>query len=176
MPHSTSRSLVPAFAPARDVSLAVKPASELALASPISIRIEPTFERLRYHLGGNRNTCQCSGQKTVETKLAPRSKIAGTTTLPSDRPAFQWCRSRRPAPGGRTVGGLRGERGDHRGRAPRRRGDAAAPCRTRGRLRPDESTTAEVKEEVGAGGAPEQARSKAICGARKINPTQPRNR
>src|SRR3989338_4320105 len=51
MPHSTSRSLVPAFAPARDVSLAVKPASELALASPISIRIEPTFERLSYHLG-----------------------------------------------------------------------------------------------------------------------------
>ena len=51
MPHSTSRSLVPAFAPDRDVSLAVKPASELALVSPISIRIEPTFERLRYHLG-----------------------------------------------------------------------------------------------------------------------------
>ena len=54
MPHSTSRSLVPAFAPARDVSLAVKPASELALDSPISIRIEPTFERLRYNLGGDR--------------------------------------------------------------------------------------------------------------------------
>ena len=51
MPHSTSRSLVPAFAPDRDVSLAVKLASELALVSPISIRIEPTFERLRYHLG-----------------------------------------------------------------------------------------------------------------------------
>ena len=54
MPHSTSRSLVPAFAPDRDVSLSVKPASELALDSPISIRIEPTFERLRYHLGGDR--------------------------------------------------------------------------------------------------------------------------
>ena len=51
MPHSTSRSLVPAFATDRDVSLAVKLASELALVSPISIRIEPTFERLRYHLG-----------------------------------------------------------------------------------------------------------------------------
>ena len=51
MPHSTSRSLVPAFAPDRDVSLAVKPASGLALVSPISIRIEPTFERLRYNLG-----------------------------------------------------------------------------------------------------------------------------
>ena len=54
MPHSTSRSLVPAFASDRDVSLSVKPASELALDSPISIRIEPTFERLRYHLGGDR--------------------------------------------------------------------------------------------------------------------------
>ena len=54
MPHSTSRSLVPAFAPDRDVSLSVEPASELALVSPISIRIEPTFERLRYHLGGDR--------------------------------------------------------------------------------------------------------------------------
>ena len=51
MPHSTSRSLVPAFATDRDVSLSVKLASELALVSPISIRIEPTFERLRYHLG-----------------------------------------------------------------------------------------------------------------------------
>ena len=54
MPHSTSRSLVPAFAPDRDVSLAVKLTSGLALVDPISIRIESTFERLRYHLGGDR--------------------------------------------------------------------------------------------------------------------------
>ena len=54
LPRGTTGSLGPAFAPDRDVSLSVKPASELALVDPISIRIEPTFERLRYHLGGDR--------------------------------------------------------------------------------------------------------------------------
>jgi len=68
MPHSTSRSLVPAFAPDRDVSLSVKPASELALDSPISIRVEPTFERLRYHLG----TCV-----SYQLELYKASKDAG---------------------------------------------------------------------------------------------------
>ena len=54
MPHSTAGSLGPAFATARPVGLAVKPASALALVPALAKRGEPTFELLRYFLGGNR--------------------------------------------------------------------------------------------------------------------------
>ena len=54
MPHSTAGSLGPAFAAARPVGLAVRPACALALAPALSKRGEPTFELLRYALGGNR--------------------------------------------------------------------------------------------------------------------------
>ena len=54
MPRSTAGSLGPAFATARPVGLAVKPASALALVPALAKRGEPTFELLRYILGGNR--------------------------------------------------------------------------------------------------------------------------
>ncbi len=54
MPHSTAGSLGPAFAAARPVGLAVRPACALALDTALSKRGEPTFELLRYALGGNR--------------------------------------------------------------------------------------------------------------------------
>ena len=54
MPRSTAGSLGPAFAPARPVGLAVRPACALALKTALSKRGEPTFELLRYLLGGNR--------------------------------------------------------------------------------------------------------------------------
>ena len=54
MPLSTAGSLGPAFATARPVGLAVKPASALALVPALAKRGEPTFELLRYILGGNR--------------------------------------------------------------------------------------------------------------------------
>ena len=54
MPHSTAGSLGPAFAAARPVGLAVRPACALALAPALAKRGEPTFELLRYALGGNR--------------------------------------------------------------------------------------------------------------------------
>ena len=54
MPLSTAGSLGPAFATARPVGLAVRPACALALVPALSKRGEPTFELLRYFLGGNR--------------------------------------------------------------------------------------------------------------------------
>ena len=54
MPRSTAGSLGPAFATARPVGLAVRPASALALAPALAKRAEPTFGLLRYALGGNR--------------------------------------------------------------------------------------------------------------------------
>ena len=54
MPLSTAGSLGPAFATARPVGLTVRPASALALKTAIAKRGEPTFELLRYVLGGNR--------------------------------------------------------------------------------------------------------------------------
>jgi hypothetical protein len=54
MPHSTAGSLGPAFATARPVGLTVRPASALALVPALAKRGEPTFELLRYNLGGNR--------------------------------------------------------------------------------------------------------------------------
>ena len=54
MPLSTAGSLGPAFAAARPVGLAVRPACALALAPALAKRGEPTFELLRYLLGGNR--------------------------------------------------------------------------------------------------------------------------
>ena len=53
LPFRTTGSLNPAFAPARLVCLAVKPPSAFTLILAISIRLEGTFERLRYSLGGD---------------------------------------------------------------------------------------------------------------------------
>ena len=53
LPYRTTGSLNPAFAPARLVCLAVKPPFAFALFKTISIRLEGTFERLRYFLGGD---------------------------------------------------------------------------------------------------------------------------
>lgn len=47
-PLSTAGSLGPAFAAARPVGLAVRPACALALAPALAKRGEPTFELLRY--------------------------------------------------------------------------------------------------------------------------------
>ena len=53
LPYRTTGSLNPAFAPARPVCLAVKLPYAFALFKTISIRLEGTFERLRYTLGGD---------------------------------------------------------------------------------------------------------------------------
>ena len=52
--QATAGSLTPTFVPARPVCLAVKlPICVYALHT-IANRVEETFERLRYHLGGDR--------------------------------------------------------------------------------------------------------------------------
>ena len=53
-PFGATGSLGPAFAPARDVSLAVKLPCCLYTLRTISNRAEGTFARLRYILGGDR--------------------------------------------------------------------------------------------------------------------------
>ena len=53
LPYRTTGSLNPAFAPARLVGLAVKLPFAFTLLQTISIRLEGTFERLRYILGGD---------------------------------------------------------------------------------------------------------------------------
>ena len=53
LPFGTTGSLNPAFAPARPVCLTVKLPYAFALFQAISIRLEGTFERLRYSLGGD---------------------------------------------------------------------------------------------------------------------------
>jgi hypothetical protein len=54
MPLSTAGSLGPAFATARPVGLAVRPAIYPCALLTIANRDECTFELLRYNLGGNR--------------------------------------------------------------------------------------------------------------------------
>ena len=54
IPNSTTGSLTPAFASARLVCLAVKLAIWVCPQRAIANRTEPTFERLRYILGGDR--------------------------------------------------------------------------------------------------------------------------
>ena len=54
LPLATARSLRPAFAPARVVSLAVKPPFAFALHALISNQRKVTFARLRYSFGGDR--------------------------------------------------------------------------------------------------------------------------
>ena len=54
LPHRTTGSLCPAFAPARRVCLAVKHPYANALDSAIADRAEGTLERLRYSFGGDR--------------------------------------------------------------------------------------------------------------------------
>ena len=53
-PRRTTRSLSPAFAPARLVGLAVKLPYAFTLVSAIADRAEGTLGRLRYNLGGDR--------------------------------------------------------------------------------------------------------------------------
>ena len=53
--HShTAGSLTPTFVSARTVILAVRLAFAFTLSCTISVRAEPTFERLRYSFGGDR--------------------------------------------------------------------------------------------------------------------------
>ena len=54
LPHRTTGSLSPAFAPVRRVCLTVKLPYAFALDSAIADRAEGTFARLRYLLGGDR--------------------------------------------------------------------------------------------------------------------------
>ena len=67
LPFRTTGSLNPAFAPARPVCLAVKLPSAFTLYKAISIRLEGTFERLRYILGGDPPS-----QTTHQTMSFPR--------------------------------------------------------------------------------------------------------
>lgn len=53
-PHITTRSLTPTFVSARVVTLAVRLAYTFALFHTVSVRVELTFERLRYFFGGDR--------------------------------------------------------------------------------------------------------------------------
>ena len=53
-PLNTTGSLSPTFVSARHVCLSVKLPSAFALFHPISVRVEETFGRLRYSLGGDR--------------------------------------------------------------------------------------------------------------------------
>ena len=70
LPHGTTGSLSPAFAPARRVCLAVKHPYAYALVSAIADRAEGTLGRLRYHLGGDRPS-----QTTRQTMS--RARITG---------------------------------------------------------------------------------------------------
>ena len=54
LPHRTTGSLSPAFAPVRRVCLTVKLPYAFALNSAIADRAEVTLGRLRYILGGDR--------------------------------------------------------------------------------------------------------------------------
>ena len=64
--HShTAGSLTPTFVTARPVSLAVRLAFAFTLKSMVSVHAEPTFERLRYSLGGDRPS------QTAHLKLSP---------------------------------------------------------------------------------------------------------
>ena len=51
---ATAGSLTPTFVPARPVCLAVKLSICVYAPHTIANRVEKTFERLRYHLGGDR--------------------------------------------------------------------------------------------------------------------------
>ena len=76
LPHGTTGSLGPAFASARLVGLAVRPACAHATRRTISNRAEPTLGRLRYHLRRpppvKPFTCHCSrsGSRTQVRALA----------------------------------------------------------------------------------------------------------
>ena len=72
LPFGTTGSLNPAFAPARLVCLAVKPPSAFTLLKTISIRLEGTFERLRYNLGGD-HPSQTTHQTMFFLRITDRS-------------------------------------------------------------------------------------------------------
>ena len=73
-PTWAAGSLEPAFAPARLVGLAVKPACTLALKGTVADRPERTFARLRYPLGGDRPS------QTTRLARSPRRIAAGVRT------------------------------------------------------------------------------------------------
>ena len=72
LPFGTTGSLNPAFAPARPVCLAVKLPYAFTLFRAISIRLEGTFERLRYNLGGD-HPSQTTHQTMSFARLTVRS-------------------------------------------------------------------------------------------------------
>ena len=63
--HYTAGSLTPTFVTVRTVILTVRLASAFALSCTISVRAEPTFERLRYLFGGDRPS------QTVHLTVSP---------------------------------------------------------------------------------------------------------
>ena len=69
-PFNSTGSLSPTFVSARHVCLSVKLPSAFALFHPISVRVEETFGRLRYSLGGDRPS------QTAHLTLSP-AVIAG---------------------------------------------------------------------------------------------------
>src|SRR6266851_10390165 len=76
LPHATTGSLCPAFAPARHVCLTVKLPYAIALKSLISIQAEGTFGRLRYLLGGDRpSQTACLPWSGHRITVPVRSKI-----------------------------------------------------------------------------------------------------
>ena len=79
LPLSTIRSLRPAFAPDRAVTLSVKPPYAFTLDAPISVRDKGTFAHLRYSLGGDRPS------QTARLTLSPRRLHGRGLEILSDR-------------------------------------------------------------------------------------------
>ena len=67
IPLYATGSLSPSFLPARPVGLAVRLAFAFALSVLVSVQDEPTFERLRYSLGGDRPS------QTAHLTMSPSS-------------------------------------------------------------------------------------------------------
>ena len=75
--HShTTGSLTPTFVSARPVSLAVRLAYAFALFGLVSVQAEPTFERLRYFLGGDRPS------QTAHLTMSPRPDSWAQVRIP----------------------------------------------------------------------------------------------
>ncbi len=77
LPCSATGSLSPAFAPARVVSLAVKPASAIALYCTVAKRAERTFESLRYVFGGDHPSQTTHHPLFSFPELGPRTGKGG---------------------------------------------------------------------------------------------------
>ena len=79
LPLSTIRSLRPAFAPDRAVTLSVKPPYAFTLDALISDQGKGTFAHLRYSLGGDRPS------QTARLTLSPRLLQGRGLEILSDR-------------------------------------------------------------------------------------------